>query len=71
MDEALRGAFREWPAVRAALVSDESGFYDGTPVAMIAAPAYNGRRFLCRAGLHRMNFERSLGPYAALIEEIG
>jgi hypothetical protein len=63
----VRGAFSDWPFVRAALQSDEAAiaylerFYNGRPVSAIVAPASERGRFFYRPDSKRMNFERSDG----------
>jgi Cupin-like domain len=61
----LRGAFRGWPLVRAALQSDEAAveyldrFYNGRLVStIVAAPSEKGR-FFYRPDSKDMNFQRS------------
>ncbi|HEX3676546.1 MAG TPA: cupin-like domain-containing protein [Sphingomicrobium sp.] len=61
----LRGAFREWPFVRAALQSDEAAvdyldrFYNGRPVSTIVAPPSEKGRFFYQPDSKEMNFQRS------------
>ena len=61
----LRGAFKDWPFVRAALQSDEDAaaylgrFYNGRPVSTVVAPASERGRFFYRANSKDLNFQRS------------
>lgn len=61
----LRGAFADWPFVRAALQSNEAAvayldrFYNGRPVNTIVAAPSEGGRFFYRPGSKEMNFQRS------------
>ena len=61
----LRGAFRHWPFVRAALESDQAAvdyldrFYNRRPVNTIVAPSSERGRFFYQAGSKEMNFQSS------------
>jgi hypothetical protein len=61
----LRGAFRDWAFVRAALQSDEEAaaylgsFYNGRPVSTVVAPASEQGRFFYRPNSKELNFQRS------------
>ena len=60
----FRGAFADWPLVRAARQSDEAAahylndFYRGRPVGTIVAPPSEKGRFFYRADSKQMNFDR-------------
>lgn len=61
----LRGAFRNWPFVRAARESDQAAidyldrFYNGRLVNTIVAPSSERGRFFYRPGSKEMNFQSS------------
>ena len=60
----IRGLVKDWPAVRAALASDEAvatylqGMDNGNPTTMLEANAGVGGRFDYGPGLHDFNFKR-------------
>jgi hypothetical protein len=61
----IRGAFKEWPVVREASRSDETGvayldrFYNGRPVSTVVAPNSECGRFFYRPDSKQMNFQMS------------
>ena len=70
----LRGAFKDWPVVQAALQSDEAAvaylnhFYNGRPVSTIIASASEKGRFFYREDSKQLNFQGSPGVLSSVLE---